>query len=577
MRIESVKISGFKPIPFCANFRAEEKNIPAQITWEDKPFQISFANSAPLINAIIGPNSSGKSSIFYALDKFFSSARKLEVENFNNKETGKPVIVEVVFSGKIPSVEQWHLENCDVKNPTLGQESEGKFILAVMWQGGENEGRTDYIRRPNGALRKVTGNDTKTYKPLLPKYRLISADSRLSEQANPEKNDLLTDLIDDVIANVQRPESAIFQISQKINEIKALTSRVANDDAWHEIEQLEEEISNSLSPITSTTSTVRLQIQQNVPDTKNIFLQGKIQIEDGVDLNFSQHGLGVQRSFVASVLHVWCKQIGHKKDFQDYVFAIEEPELYLHPHATRAFIKTLENIAQNEQIIFTTHSTEFANRVPLENIIRLQRNQNLRAIKQPNFSTINPRFKEKTQRYIQENRSDMLFARAVLLVEGQTEFFALPGLFKTLELDLDKAGISLVWVEGKGNFEAYHHTLRAFDIPHIIFGDGDGQKEIHQNKYSKWIGSENVFVLDVDFETTICSILPYERLVEIVNACRSELGERDLPNKAAITPKTFEKVGKPLAGRIVGQMLKKEEIAQIPEIVNLLQRVLALR
>lgn len=578
MRIETIKISGFKPIAFCASYTPEERGVPAQINWQQNVFQISLAASAPLINAIIGPNSSGKSSIFYALEKFFGSARKLDPEHFNNKQISRPVVVEISFSGKIPSVEQWHLDNCNVIGGNLGQESEGKICIAVVWRGGENEGRTDYIRKPNGELRKIGTSDTRVFKPLLPKYRLISADSRLGDQANPEKSELITDLIEDVISNVQRPDSAVFQIDQKIAELKALTSRDGvGGNAWQEIEELERRISNSLSPITSTTPHVRLQIQQSVPEVKNLFLQGKIQIEDGVELSFSQHGLGIQRSFVASVLHVWCEQIGHKQDFQDYVFAIEEPELYLHPHATRAFIKTLEEISKHDQVVFTTHSTEFVNRVPLENVVRLQRHQNLRNIKQPNFFAMPLKFKEKAQRYLRESRSDMLFARSALLVEGQTEFFVIPGLCKTLGLDPDKAGISIVWVEGKKNFEAYHRVLQAFEIPHVILGDGDSKRTDREREYSAWIGAQNVFVLDVDFETSICNALPYERLAEIVNTCRSELGESPLPNKAKITPDIFKKkMSKPFAGRIIGEMLTKEEIERIPEIVNVLQRVFSL-
>lgn len=574
MRIETVKISGFKPISFCATYTPEEKNIAAQIVWQTDAFQISFTKSAPLINAIIGPNSSGKSSIFYALEKFFSSTRKLDPEYFNNKQISQPVIVELSFSGKIPSVEQWHLDNCNVESRNLGQESKGKICIAVVWQGGENEGRTDYIRKPNGELRKIGTNDTKVFKTLLPKYRLISADSRLGDQANPEKSDLVTELILDVISNVQRPDSAIFQIEQKIAELKALTSRDGvGDNAWQEIEELEKRISNSLSPITSTTPQVHLQIQQNVPEVKNLFLQGKIQIEDGVELSFSQHGLGIQRSFVASILHVWCEQIGHKQDSQDYVFAIEEPELYLHPHATRAFIKTLEEISCHDQVIFTTHSTEFVNRVPLENIIRLQRRQNTREIKQPNFSLVPAKSREKIQRYLRENRSDLLFAKSVLLVEGPTEFFAMPGFCKTLGFDLDKEGISIVWVEGKANFEVFHQTLSAFELPHVILGDGDNNRTATKERYEAWVGEQNAYVLDNDFETTMCKILTYERLVEIINVCRNEKGESALPNNAEITPKTFEKIGKPLAGRIIGEMLTREEIERIPEIVNSLQQV----
>jgi len=108
MRIKTIRISGFKPIPFKATFQESPgRGKPAEIHWENDAFQLSLALQSPFLNAIIGPNSSGKSSIFYALNAFFANKTRLPENWYNRKDTSKPVIVEVTLTGGISDLEKY--------------------------------------------------------------------------------------------------------------------------------------------------------------------------------------------------------------------------------------------------------------------------------------------------------------------------------------------------------------------------------------------------------------------------------------------------------------------------------------
>ena len=238
---------------------------------------------------------------------------------------------------------------------------------------------------------------------------------------------------------------------------------------------------------------------------EQIFLGGRIRIHDGIELDFQDHGLGLQRSFIASALHAWCEFIGQKPGGKDHFFAVEEPELYLHPHAIRVFLKTFEDIAEFDQVVFSTHSSEFVNSVPLDNVVCVRRIGNFRKIVQPDLRSLAKDKKVKVQRYLREDHSDMLFARAVLLVEGQAELFAFPSLARTIGYDFDRSGISVVFVNGKGNFDTYHYILHAFEIPHVIFADGDDNPEGTRRKYTGW--ADVVYVLDVISSTSLWIML----------------------------------------------------------------------
>lgn len=623
MRIKEVKISGFKPIPFCADYQPTNNH---QIVWDKDAFSVKMPIKTPLLSAVIGPNSSGKSSILYALSYFFSSTTKLKPEMYNSQQTEKDIVIEVVFFGKIADKNEWHDENCsDVGDGNY------ELTLTSAWLFGKP--RIHLIKRSDGSYDKVIANDKRNYKALLPEFRIISADAKMSDEANPEKKNLVTDLIGEVVKRGESGSNRSIQhkINKHISALNELLSRekFPNKTAWRDIEELEALLSDAISPITPGKPTAKLSFQNSIPSIQQVFMRSRILVDDGVKLDIDQHGLGLQRVFVVSALTAWNQWIGHKNDAQDYVIGIEEPELYLHPHAIRVLMKTFQEIAKQDQVIFTSHSSEFVNHVPLENVTCVRRRGNKRSVVQPNLENLSDGEKTKVQRYLIEDRSDMLFARAVILVEGQSELFALPNMAKTLGYDLDKKGVSIVFTGGKGNFETYHTILDAFGIPHVLLADGDGNKMAKGHEYQDL--AQKVYVLEDDFETQVASIISPERLLEIVNECRSRggkpplgsIGENDITADQLLSDwwqklkneihadviseyrkqynerkteirnilqiiaesvvqsnhmlpslqikkraKQLKKVGKPLAGRVLGEFLTKKELEKMELIVD---------
>lgn len=361
---------------------------------------------------------------------------------------------------------------------------------------------------------------------------MISADSKLADEINPEKKNLVTDLIDDLISKAPSSsnQSILHKLQKSLNELDKLVSRNSENHSalWKDVENLESLISSGLNELTPGKPQVHFNINENVPSLQTLFSKGKFSVIDGVEIGFDGHGMGIQRTFLVSVLSAWVATIGHKKVNQDYVFAIEEPELYLHPHAIRTLLSTLEGISKSDQVIFTSHVSEFVNSVPLDNVVKIHRAGNLRTVIQPELNQLTDQEKNKVLRYLREEKSDMLFARAVLLVEGQSEFFAFPNLARKLNVNFNKQGISVVFANGNSNFATYHQILTAFGIPHLIFADGDGNKQAVEDKLRRL--TENFIVLDYDFEYSIASTLSDRRLLHIINRCRSLRGEQLLKN-----------------------------------------------
>jgi len=632
MKIDTIKISGFKGIPVCADYTPEQPGIPPQVIWRNQAFQIKFPKESPYISAIIGPNSCGKSSILFALQYFYGANAKTPDEcQYYLKDTNNPIIMEITWRGNVSNPQNWHQSNCQIVN--------GIYYLTLI-SIFTTDKRIKFIKDTNGVLRKHVTADNEYIDSLISKFRLFSADSSLTDAVNPEKKTLAAELIDDVILDSENASNRSIQhkINKVLNELEELVHREENDNnMWKDLRKLEEAISSGLMELGSGKPGVKFSISESIPTLQEIFLKGRFSVNDGVELAFDGQGLGIKRTFLISLLKTWADTIGHRSNDQDYFFAIEEPEVFLHPHAIRYLLDILLGISKNDQVVFTSHNSEFVNSVPIENVIKMSRNGNIRSVIQPDLTQLSKKEINKVHRYLLEDKSDMLFAKAVLLVEGQSELFALPRFAEKMELELDKKGCSIVSTGSNTNFSVYHQILSAFGIPHIILADGDGNKQTIENALHDFASS--VYVLDEDFEFLIADKLGEERILEIINQCRKAQGESRVNNldevnltaeqlkstwwikindeinadivkehrthinqkknqiKRILTeiaeeaiendylfPSTRKKKiarkiqnqTKPLAGRVIGDLLTSEEIRQLDEVFRALNNLVEL-
>lgn len=78
----------------------------------------------------------------------------------------------------------------------------------------------------------------------------------------------------------------------------------------------------------------------------------------------------------------------------------------------------------------------------------------------------------------------MLFARGIILVEGDAERFLLPAFAKQMDVALDHLGITVCSVAGT-NFEPYAKFLTAMGLPLAIITDWDPRPAGHGRGYQR--------------------------------------------------------------------------------------------
>jgi len=178
-------------------------------------------------------------------------------------------------------------------------------------------------------------------------------------------------------------------------------------------------------------------------------------------------GDGVQNALVLAILRAF-----EERRKQGAILLIEEPEMFLHPQAQRALYKTLREIGKTNQVIYATHSPHFVSVPEYEEILLVRRGSNGTTVRRSDLPADAKR-REKLIKELDPERNELFFARRVLLVEGDTEKLAVPAYARRLDLDLDRAGATVVKVGGKRNLLSFAEIARSFEIPIGIVYDQD--------------------------------------------------------------------------------------------------------
>ncbi|MDD4957346.1 MAG: AAA family ATPase [Candidatus Omnitrophica bacterium] len=92
--------------------------------------------------------------------------------------------------------------------------------------------------------------------------------------------------------------------------------------------------------------------------------------KDKEALPMENKGAGYRRLFMVGRF----RYLAEKKKSEDVIYAIEEPETFLHPSAQVDLLDSLSEISSNNQILVTTHSPVFAGTTKKTNIILCRHN-----------------------------------------------------------------------------------------------------------------------------------------------------------------------------------------------------------
>jgi putative ATP-dependent endonuclease of OLD family len=170
---------------------------------------------------------------------------------------------------------------------------------------------------------------------------------------------------------------------------------------------------------------------------------------------------------------------------RDHTFlGIEEPEAHLHPQVQRNIFRNLFRTRRHvpakdtiltgtaATVLLTTHSPYIASVAALRSLVVLRASPDgTKAVSTANIE-LERAEEDDLERYLNVTRAEILFARCVLLVEGDAEMFLIPKIASFLGHDLDSLGVTVCSVAGT-NFGPHVKLLRKLDIPFAVVTDYD--------------------------------------------------------------------------------------------------------
>jgi len=237
-----------------------------------------------------------------------------------------------------------------------------------------------------------------------------------------------------------------------------------------------------------------------------------------------QNSLGYNNLiYIATVLGDIKEQIADDST-PHFALLIEEPEAHLHPQLQLSLYNFLEraNESDNSQLFITTHSPTLTSKVPLKNLILLEKNESYRlgnlfearesdniiedTIKGNPLKNVDFQVRrKKLERYIDVTKSQILFAKSGLFVEGISEELLITAFTQLEDYRLEDYRIELVNVRGT-SFYPFMYLFNSTSLktrikkPITVMTDQDQFTESKKTEYGfeKLLEDEYAKLIELD-------------------------------------------------------------------------------
>lgn len=582
----------------------------------------------PLV-ILLGPNNHGKSNILSAIDFALStSAKPTEDDLFAFHGESSTLWVELTFHDLTDQERNTfkryvRSDNSFTVRKTAEILSDG--TVQIAYNGYEQKPKTEWLQRENAKgltsreKIKVTGladlvpqqtsklkisdvqeaqdryievheseleftevleggnflGDRRIAGGILPDFYLVPAVRDLSDEAKVKTTTVFGRLLTRAINEMTELDTNFKQVREKLDDL-IKTFNASGDSRPRQLTELESNLKQELKHWQ-----VDVAIEVVPPAIEKVFELGTLlHVDDGVKTLAELKGHGLQRAMIFALLRAWAgvlrkasegnddTTLKARKASESVVFAMEEPELFLHPQAQRRLASAISGIANtpDHQVFLCTHSTHFVDMTNQKSICIITKDNaeegtKVRQCLEDIFTGGDADSRKKhfhMVSWIDPNRAEMFFARRVVFVEGQTEKTTVP--FLADKLGCSDPDVSFVDCGSKHNIPLYVSVANAFQLSYVVVHDEDPLPNPPQSDWSddKWREKRRTFELN-------------QTIQESVNATSGTVIvlSPDFESVSQVSKSQGEKKGKPLAALDHFEAIGESEIPEkLKEVVK---------
>lgn len=359
------------------------------------------------------------------------------------------------------------------------QDAARQLIVKLGQDLPTSEKETRFIPLPTGLDKSVI--------PMLPERIYIPAVKDLADDTKTAETSSFGKILAMVMKAIEpllADEKGLFdKLSRKLTRIITADGTVED----HRLAQLKEIEASLQKYVRESFATVDLEIEIPPPELKTLLSTARILADDGIRGPLELKGDGLRRAVVFAILRTYvdfartlsATKEGEPRPERGYLLLFEEPELFLHPDAQRILFDALGVFATKNHVVVTTHSPLFLGPQSTATFVRLAKHS-VPEVPSP-FTQASPvdltnlAPKDEFQIICYENNCAALFAKRIVLVEGDSDYIAFPHIAETINPDWNgrMRSVAFVRVGGKGSIARYRSFFRRFGVPVFVITDMD--------------------------------------------------------------------------------------------------------
>lgn len=357
----------------------------------------------PDLQLVAGPNNAGKSSLVRLMEAFFSDPGDGDLQHLHPLNSYYAALGGRTLSSITLWFSEFSGEEAETFAPII-RKGDGRMWLKVR---SSRAGAITHEASRSPGAEEVLG----MYKEVLNRFHFVKIPSvrvgGSSAGGESESLERFLDTLEAILVRRGTTRSTTLQqdFSKAMDPVEALVRDVLDRSA----DAIQSEL-----PFQE--KSVRFRMPEPRHALRAMLESAVIESHGAVDVPVSERGTGFQSALVLGILrYVASKEAGAGGNV---MFAIEEPEAFLHPQTQRAMAKIIADISQDAQILLTTHSSVLVDSFNIRQIARLGLDPDGLECewRRPDLQSSDA---GRLTRYCSAANSELVFANAVIFVEGE--------------------------------------------------------------------------------------------------------------------------------------------------------------